>query len=238
MRFKLSSQALSADSVASPGNKFKNAMITDQHAVLALGFFAQGLFGLRLMVQLFYIEKYRSLQTPVIFWLISICASLLFLLYGLLRGDYVILIGQFVTYYIYLRNLHYQGSWNKVPVGFQLLLLSLAPILLVFVPPAELYTSSQPMFTHTSIIVLIGFLGQLLLNLRFIYQWIYLERHKESLLPSGFWLLSVAGSLLILIYACWHPIHGIDPVLIFAQGMGLLVYLRNLILQHKLSATS
>ena len=41
--------------------------------------------------------------------------------------------------------------------------------------------------------------SQLIFTFRFIFQWIYSENKKESSLPLGFWLLSISGSILILI---------------------------------------
>ena len=37
------------------------------------------------------------------------------------------------------------------------------------------------------IFLIIGFLGQGLFASRFIYQWIYSEKNKQSLIPIGFW---------------------------------------------------
>jgi lipid-A-disaccharide synthase-like uncharacterized protein len=45
-------------------------------------------------------------------------------------------------------------------------------------------------------------------------------------IPTAFWYFSLAGGVTLLAYA----IHRQDPVFIAGQGLGLVVYLRNLYL--------
>ena len=71
----------------------------------------------------------------------------------------------------------------------------------------------------------VGFLGQGCFFLRFFIQWLVSERKKESTIPIIFWYLSLIGAFFVMIYA----IHRKDPVFIVGQGVGLLVYTRNLI---------
>ncbi len=70
----------------------------------------------------------------------------------------------------------------------------------------------------------IGFLGQALFSLRFLVQWICSERQRRSVVPLAFWYFSLAGGAVLLSYAIWRQ----DPVFIVGQGMGLIIYLRNL----------
>jgi len=87
-------------------------------------------------------------------------------------------------------------------------------------------------FTNLSekelIFLIIGFIGQGLFASRFIYQWIYSEKKKESSIPIGFWYLSIAGGLSLLTYALFRK----DPVIISGQLFGILIYSRNLFLIH------
>ncbi|WP_428121028.1 lipid-A-disaccharide synthase N-terminal domain-containing protein [Dissulfurimicrobium sp.] len=79
--------------------------------------------------------------------------------------------------------------------------------------------------TKKEILVLaIGFTGQFLFFMRFFIQWIYSERRKKSMIPTAFWYLSIAGSLVLLIYAILRR----DIVFIAGQAFGILIYLRNL----------
>ena len=74
--------------------------------------------------------------------------------------------------------------------------------------------------------LIVGFLGQALFSARFLVQWLYSERYKQSIVPIAFWFLSLGGSFTLLAYA----IHRKDPVFILGQSMGFLIYTRNLIL--------
>lgn len=75
----------------------------------------------------------------------------------------------------------------------------------------------------------IGFLGQAIFTARFLVQWAASEKKKESVMPVAFWWISVFGGLTLLSYT----IHKQDPPLILGQGMGLFVYVRNLMLVSK-----
>lgn len=76
---------------------------------------------------------------------------------------------------------------------------------------------------------LLGFGGQMFFFSRFLYQWIVSEKRKESVIPTGFWFLSLGGGFLLLIYA----IHIKDPVFILGQSTGFLIYLRNLMFIYR-----
>lgn len=72
----------------------------------------------------------------------------------------------------------------------------------------------------------IGFLGQLFFSMRFLVQWLMSERARRSVVPVAFWYFSILGGATLLAYA----IHQQDPVFILGQGLGLLIYGRNLVL--------
>lgn len=77
--------------------------------------------------------------------------------------------------------------------------------------------------------VLLGFAGQAVFSLRFLVQWIESERAGRSVVPEAFWYLSIAGSLLLLVYALWRK----DLVFTLGQSMGFFVYARNLVLRKR-----
>ena len=79
----------------------------------------------------------------------------------------------------------------------------------------------------------IGFLGQGLFFGRWLIQWIASERSSESRVPIAFWYMSLIGGLITLTYA----IYRMDPVFISGQGLGSVVYLRNLVLIHRTNQT-
>ena len=75
----------------------------------------------------------------------------------------------------------------------------------------------------------VGLFGQFFFSMRFIVQWIYSEKRKQSLIPVSFWIFSLLGSSMLLIYAISRR----DPVFILGQSFGFLIYTRNLHLIHK-----
>jgi lipid-A-disaccharide synthase-like uncharacterized protein len=72
--------------------------------------------------------------------------------------------------------------------------------------------------------VILGFAAQLMFTMRFLVQWIASERVGRSVIPLGFWIFSIGGGLLLLVYALYRR----DPVFIAGQAFGVFVYLRNL----------
>ena len=78
-------------------------------------------------------------------------------------------------------------------------------------------------------LLIYGSMGQIIFTLRFVYQWIYSKRKDESLLPIGFWVISLLGSLIIVSYAIYRR----DPVLILGQSTGLIAYSRNIYLSRR-----
>jgi lipid-A-disaccharide synthase-like uncharacterized protein len=79
----------------------------------------------------------------------------------------------------------------------------------------------------------IGFFGQALFFGRWLVQWIASERSAESRVPVSFWYMSLIGGLITLAYA----IYRMDPVFISGQGVGTVVYVRNLILIQRADPT-
>ena len=67
--------------------------------------------------------------------------------------------------------------------------------------------------------VMVGFVAQMLFGGRFILQWLRSEKAGESVIPLGFWWLSLVGGSLMLAYAVYRW----DPVFMMGQGLGLLV---------------
>lgn len=74
-----------------------------------------------------------------------------------------------------------------------------------------------------------GFLAQFVFFLRFVVQWLSSEKQKKSVIPMGFWYLSIVGGLMILIYALQRG----DPVFIFGQFFALIIYVRNIMLRKR-----
>ncbi len=74
-----------------------------------------------------------------------------------------------------------------------------------------------------------GLLGNATFGSRFLVQWVASERAGESVVPLLFWYLSIAGSLVLLIYA----LHLRNPVFTIAFLPNCFVYLRNIALVRR-----
>jgi len=79
--------------------------------------------------------------------------------------------------------------------------------------------------------LILGFAAQMCFFTRFFVQWVASERKGMSTIPLGFWYFSVIGGAGMLAYS----IHIKDPVFIVGQGVGLFIYMRNLMLIHRKS---
>ena len=199
--------------------------------IFLLGFVSQVLFFTRTLLQWILSERAKKVLSPTIYWILSIIASYLFFIYGWLRHDFSILLGQIISYYIYIWNLNENGVWNKINVVFKALLI-LTPICAVgfVLKDGNLFIDTFLRNKNIPLwLVIFGSLGQVVFTLRFVYQWIYSMRRKESLLPLGFWIISLAGSGIIVIYGLIRR----DPILILGQSVGFIAYTRNIVLYRK-----
>jgi lipid-A-disaccharide synthase-like uncharacterized protein len=199
--------------------------------IYSIGFLAQILFSSRLVIQWFYSEKKNKIITPSVFWILSLLGSFLLFIYGYLRNDFAIMLGQSLTYFIYIRNLQIQGKWDKLNFFIRFLFITF-PAYIVFYYYNNNVIDIDILIKETDIaswLFILGIISQLIFTFRFVYQWIYSENKKESSLPLGFWLLSISGSILILIYAIFRY----DPVLFTGHMIGSLLYARNIYIYFK-----
>ncbi len=199
--------------------------------VYIIGFTAQLLFSARLLVQWIKSEKVKKVLTPELFWELSLIASFLLFIYGWLRNDFAIMLGQSLTYFIYIRNMQLQHTWQKLPRSLRIFLY-IFPLLIIFFFFHNKRFDIHHLFHNKEIsapLLIWGVLAQVIFTMRFVYQWFISERNKESMLPLGFWLLSLTGSFMILVYAILRK----DPVLFIGQIFGFTVYLRNIIIELK-----
>jgi len=199
--------------------------------IYAIGFGAQLLFSGRSILQWIVSEKKKRVLTPVLFWKLSLIASFLLFVYGYLRNDFAIMLGQILTYFIYIRNMHLQDQWLKFPKLIRWFLYMFPFIILYIGFNNDVYDRAL-LFQNEEIpswLLLLGIVAQIIFTLRFVYQWFYSEKRKESSLPMGFWVLSLIGALLILTYAIIRK----DPVLLAGHLMGTFLYVRNISILKK-----
>jgi len=200
----------------------------NNYLIFGLGFLSQVLFFARTIAQWFKSEKEGEVISPDLFWILSLVASLLMLAYGIFRNDLAILLGQYIVYFIYIRNLQLKNSWKKIPAGLRFLFF-IAPIAIFFwLLFGATYNFSQIIGNKDIPFLLMfwGLAGQIIFTFRFIYQWIYSEKKNDSVLPLGFWIISSIGSVMIFVYSIFR----LDPVLFMAHSLGIFIYGRNILL--------
>jgi lipid-A-disaccharide synthase-like uncharacterized protein len=200
----------------------------DPLLVYLIGLAAQMLFSARLIVQWVLSERARQVLTPEIFWQLSLLASFLLFVYGWMRDDFAIMLGQIINYFIYIRNMQIQGTWIRLPRALRASLL-LFPLLVLTYSYHNGQSDVARLFDNEEIskwLLAWGIMGQIVFVFRFVYQWLYTERAKHSQLPGGFWLLSLTGSLMIISYALLRH----DPILLAGQLFGSVIYIRNLMI--------
>ncbi|MGX1025101.1 lipid-A-disaccharide synthase N-terminal domain-containing protein [Psychroflexus sp. MBR-150] len=194
--------------------------------IYSVGFLAQLLFSSRTFYQWIASERQKQVVAPRFFWQMSLLASILLFVYGYLRHDFAIMLGQSLTYFIYIRNIQLEGQWHKFPKVSRIFLW-VFPMLIIVYYYNNNTMDIQNLFDTENIpiyLLVLGIVAQLLFTFRFIYQWIYSEKQKISSLPKGFWVISLLGSILILTYGILRQ----DPVLVVGHSFGIVIYIRNL----------
>jgi lipid-A-disaccharide synthase-like uncharacterized protein len=78
-----------------------------------------------------------------------------------------------------------------------------------------------------------GLVAQLFFAARFIVQWISSERAGKSVVPCAFWIFSMGGGLMTLVYGIVKR----EPVIIFGQAMSTIIYVRNIMLIFRTDET-
>lgn len=199
--------------------------------IYAIGFLAQLFFSARILIQWVLSERAHRIVSPSAYWICSLAGSWLLFLYGWLRDDFSIILGQLISYYIYLWNLNLKGLYRRIPLLLRFVLL-LTPVaaLVAIAGHAEAFVRNFLQNDQVPLwLLLFGSVGQAIFSLRFVYQWLYSARHGESSLPVGFWAMSLVGSAMIVCYGLIR----LDPVLILGQSVGFIAYARNLLIGRK-----
>ena len=197
--------------------------------IFCIGLLAQACFSARILIQWFLSEKKHEVISPTLFWVFSLIGSYLMFYYGWLRNDFSIIVGQFISFYIC--NLRLKGVWRRIPVLFRIL-LAVTPLLAAIGTLQDSSHFVENFLKNEDIpvwLIVFGTAGQFIFTFRFIYQWIYSSRKQVSALPPTFWVISLVGSCMIVIYGVLRH----DPILILGQSFGFLSYIRNLMIGHK-----
>jgi lipid-A-disaccharide synthase-like uncharacterized protein len=197
--------------------------------ITLFGLIPSALFSARMFVQWFLSEKSKKIVSPVIYWQLSLIASFLMFIYGWLRADFAITLSQLFSYYIYIWNLNILNQWKKINRIVRILLL-LTPAVVISMLVITGSDGISRLWKDIAFgLLLFGTTGQIIFAFRFVYQWWYSRKFHQSILPNGFWVISIVGSVCNLIYGIIRK----DPILILNHAPGLLTYSRNLYLSKK-----
>ena len=201
------------------------------YLVFALGFLAQIFFSLRTLLQWWKSEKARKVESPAGYWILSVLGAYIMFIYGVMRDDFSIILGQLISYYVYLWTLGAKGIWKRIAPLLRIVLM-LTPVAAVLMLLRNAAEYLQSFFFNDDIpfwLVIFGSAGQIIFTLRFVYQYFYSQRKHQSALPAGFWVISLIGSGVIIAYGLFRR----DPVLILGQSFGFVAYIRNLMIGFK-----
>lgn len=206
--------------------------------IFLIGLGAQFFYTARALVQWIKSEKSKQIESPTLFWIFSLIGSTLFFFYGWLRDDFSILFGELLSYYIYMWNLSAKGVLKKTP-KLVTYLFALVPVVIIGLMLKDLDNFTSTFFRNENLpiyIIIWGSIGQFIYKMRFVYQWYYSVKRKESLLPVTFWWIALIGSLMIIVYG----IYRLDWILIIGQ-IGIVASIRNIVIgnrQNNISKTS
>jgi lipid-A-disaccharide synthase-like uncharacterized protein len=100
-------------------NYFYDVFIGKFDFWLAFGLVAQLMFAARFLVQWIASERAGKSVVPMAFWFFSIGGGLLTLLYGIVKREPIIIIGQLLSNIIYVRNI--MLIWKNKASGSQTL---------------------------------------------------------------------------------------------------------------------
>ena len=195
--------------------------------IYCVGISAQVFYTGRVFVQWYLSEKHGRVESPALYWILSIIGSMLLFFYGWLRNDFSIIFGEYLSYYIYMWNIKAKGLYAKTPK-----IVPIIQILLPVVVSIALF-KDIPQFAQTFLknddvplrLLILGTAGQFIYKMRFVYQWLYSVKKGQSLLPLSFWVIAIVGSLLIIIYGIIRH----DWVLILGQ-FGIIASARNIMI--------
>jgi lipid-A-disaccharide synthase-like uncharacterized protein len=71
-----------------------------------------------------------------------------------------------------------------------------------------------------------GVLAQFVFGARFLVQWLASEKAEKSVIPMGFWVLSIVGGMMTMVYGFARR----DIVIILPQVLSIFIYVRNIML--------
>ena len=195
--------------------------------VYLLGLMGMSIYGVRIVVQWYISEKSRRVESPGIYWIMSSIGAVILYIYGWLRKDFSIIFGESLSYYIYMWNISIMGLYKKVPKVI-VVIQALFPVVIIALIAKDMPTFVDTFLKNDAVppdLLLFGIMGQFIYEIRSVYQLIYSMKKKESVLPLGYWIMAVVGSLMIIVYGLIRH----DWVLVIGQ-FAIVFSVRNIML--------
>ena len=195
--------------------------------VYLLGLAGMGIYGVRIVVQWYISEKSRRIESPGIYWIMSSIGAVILYIYGWLRKDLPIIFGESLSYYIYMWNISVMGLYKKVPKAV-VIIQALFPVVIIALIAKDMPTFVETFLKNPDVplnLLVFGILGQFTYEIRSVYQLVYSMKRNESILPLGYWMLAVVGSLMIIVYGIIRH----DWVLVIGQ-FAIVFSVRNIML--------
>lgn len=196
-------------------------------------------FGSRFFIQWLISEKEKKSVVTPIFWRLSLTGNSLLALHYLLQFQVPFLLIQVINGAIAWRNLNllkeHKLDFKRTVILF---IATLCIALVLCLIARETYAAQLPWISSPRGLLqtdrssvsfywhLFGMMGGVLFASRFWVQWVIAERKGYSSLSKSFWILSLVGSSLSLIYFLKIG----DSISILYALFGLIPYVRNLFL--------
>ena len=170
--------------------------------IYAIGFLAQGFFSARILVQWLMSERAHRVLSPTLFWVLSIIGSYLLCVYGFLRHDFAIVLGQFISYYVYLWNLKAKGVWCPLHGVWKVVLL-LTPVVVMLYVAGDAGRFAADFFHNDKVpmwLLVYESAGQVIFTLRFLYQIPMIENDDKpnKLTTLIFNIIAIVGVAVVI----------------------------------------
>ena len=206
-----------------------------------LGFLSGIAFGARFILQWIKSEIRKKSIVTASFWKLSLAGNLMLFLHSFIQMQFHVCIIQVVNGVISWRNLNLMKESSKhVRTRSVALLMSgllLATILAFFFQDGSWFRIPANAWNDAPLSIayiwhIFGFIGLVLFNSRFWIQWWHAEKTQTSTLGYSFWWISLIGALCSIVYFA----RILDPVNLIGPAVGLVPYVRNLMLLSKSKA--
>ncbi len=211
---------------------------------LPLGMIPSIFFTWRILCQWLRAEKKMGSNVTPFFWKISLAGNLFLLLHYIIQVQFPFAFFQCCNAVIAWRNLNLMKSRSPCSTKqtLTIALLSIASLTLIFLLQSSwligeidwIRTPKKPFDAlrtyHTLGWHIFGSVGGFIFSSRFWVQWWLAEQSKRSELGRVFWILSIAGTAISLVYFA----HIRDYVSLFYNCFALIPYMRNLVLLRKI----